>query len=213
MNNGSIRYGTSSFSEKDWVGVFYPQGTQPRDYLKYYATQFDTVEVDATYYAVPAKSTVQKWFNETPENFLLSAKFPRSIVHCGEKATPDSSKILLPEYTYQERDWFLNSISEMGERLGMLILQFPYFSKKVFERPDEFYERLDRFLEELPDGFDYGVEIRNKWWVKPKFVDILRKHDVSFVLVDQAWMPHGDEIEEKYDLAMGKYIYIRLLGD
>ncbi len=55
---GLVRFGTSSFSAPEWLGTFYPRGTRPADFLRHYATQFDTVEVDATYYHVPGPATV-----------------------------------------------------------------------------------------------------------------------------------------------------------
>lgn len=208
-----IRFGTSSFSSEDWVGPFYPEGTKPAEFLSYYARQFDTVEVDATYYAIPSARTVEGWVEKTPEGFLISAKFPRSIVHGGEGATPAPDLILKPEATYADRDRFLKVIATLGTRLGPLVLQFPYFSKKVFTSREPFLERLDRFLGDLPKNFEYGVEIRNKTWLKADFADLLRRHQVSLVLVDQAWMPHGDEVEKLFDPVTGRVCYIRLLGD
>jgi uncharacterized protein YecE (DUF72 family) len=55
-----VRIGTSSFSETDWVGPFYPKGTRPADFLSYYATKYRTVAIDATYYAIPARRTVER---------------------------------------------------------------------------------------------------------------------------------------------------------
>lgn len=195
------------------MGPFYPEDTKPAEFLSYYARQFDTVEVDATYYAIPSARTVEGWVEKTPEGFLISAKFPRSIVHGGEGATPAPDLILRPEATYADRDRFLKVIATLGTRLGPLVLQFPYFSKKVFTSREPFLERLDRFLGDLPKNFEYGVEIRNKTWLKADFADLLRRHQVSLVLVDQAWMPHGDEVEKLFDPVTGGVCYIRLLGD
>jgi uncharacterized protein YecE (DUF72 family) len=208
-----VRFGTCSFSSTDWVGPFYPEGTSPGDFLRYYATQFDTVEVDATYYAVPDESTVDGWVEKTPENFVLSSKFPRSIVHAGDGPHPDAAKLLLPDHTYRERDEFLDVISRLGSRLGTLVLQFPYFSKNAFAHPGPFLDRLHGFLVDLPPGFRYAVEIRNRGWFTPEFAHLCREHDVSMVLVDQAWMPHGDELEERFDIVTSHPAYIRLLGD
>lgn len=208
-----VRFGTSSFSSEDWVGPFYPPGTKPGEFLAYYASQFDTVEVDSTYYAVPSAKVVEGWVAKTPENFIISAKFPRSIVHGGEAATPDPEMVLKPQKTYAERDRFLKVISILGSRLGPLVLQFPYFSKKVFESREPFLERLDKFLSDLPDGFRYGVEIRNPNWLKPDFVEICRKHEAALVMVDQAWMPHGDQLKKSFDPITSDFSYIRLLGD
>jgi len=208
-----IRLGTSSFSESDWVGPFYPPGTKPADFLAYYATRYSTVEVDATYYAIPSRRTVEGWSKKISNDFILSAKFPRSIVHGGEGARPDSKIVLVPDATYNDRDRFLEVMSLMGKRLGPLVLQFPYFAKAVFASSNEFIERLDRFLDDLPNGFRYAVEIRNRNWLTKSFIDILKRHNAALVLVDQAWMPHGDELAGKYDILTSDYVYIRLLGD
>jgi uncharacterized protein YecE (DUF72 family) len=208
-----VRIGTSSFSEADWVGPFYPPGTRPVDFLTYYAKRFNTVEIDATYYAIPSERTVDGWRLKTPEGFLIAAKFPRSIVHGGKAAKPDPEVILVPDATYSARDRFLEVMSRLGDRLGPLVLQFPYLSKAVFESADKFMERLDSFLSDLPGGFRYAVEIRNRNWLSEQFINLLRDHNIGLVLVDQAWMPHGDEVEKKFDPITTDFSYIRLLGD
>jgi len=208
-----VRIGTSSFSENDWVGPFYPSGTKPGDFLTYYAKRFNTVEIDATYYAIPSAGTVDGWRLKTPEGFLISAKFPRSIVHGGKEAKPDQKVILVPEATYSARDKFLEVMNRLGDRMGPLVLQFPYFSKAVFDSADIFLERLDRFLTDLPPDFRYAVEIRNRGWLTKNFAEMLRRHNVALVLVDQAWMPHADEVEKKFDPVTTDLAYIRLLGD
>ena len=211
--SGRVRFGCSSFSSDDWVGPFYPPGTKPGDYLRHYAQQFDTVEIDATYYAIPRASVVDGWFDKTPEGFVIAAKFPRSMVHAGRGPVPDGSRILVPEETYHERDEFLRVMSRLQGRLGPLLLQFPYFSKKVFASEKQFLDRLDQFLGDLPREFEYAVEVRNRQWVSPELAYLLRSHNVSMVLVDQGWMPHGDEVLERFDPVTGPHCYVRLLGD
>jgi len=208
-----VHIGTSSFSEKDWVGPFYPEGTKPRDFLKIYAEHYGAVEIDATYYAVPARKAVESWAAKTPEDFVICAKFPRSIVHCGEGPKPDATKILLAEHTYEERDRFLDVISNLGSRIGPLVLQFPYFSKEIFPKAGEFIDRLDRFLADLPTDYRYAVEIRNRYWLKSSFANLLKNHNVALVLVDQSWMPMADEVEKLFDPVTTDFCYIRLLGD
>lgn len=210
---GLLRLGTSSFSSADWVGPFYPPGTKAAGYLEYYATRFDTVEVDSTYYRVPAARTVDGWRRNTPDGFLLAAKFPRDIVHGGEGAKPDGATVLVPGKTYEVRDRFLEVMSRLGDRLGPLVLQFPYYARDVFPSKQAFFERLDRFLADLPDGFSWGVEIRNRAWMTKEFAELCRRRRVAMVLVDQAWMPHGDEVERQFDPVTGDFAYIRLLGD
>ncbi len=208
-----VRFGTSSFSAPEWVGPFYPEGTAPSDFLRHYAREFDTVEVDATYYAIPSARTVDGWVEKTPEGFLLAAKFPRAIVHGGDAEKPDASRILVPEAGEKERDEFLAVMSRLGSRLGPLVLQFPYLNRTVFPSAAPFLERLDRFLAALPKGFRYGVEVRNRAWVGEALHAIAKRHRASLVLVDQAWMPHGDEVAARMDPATGDVVYVRLLGD
>ena len=208
-----VRFGTSSFTAEGWVGPFYAKGTEPRDFLRVYARTFDTVEVDATYYAIPSARTVDGWAEKTPEGFVLAAKFPRSIVHGGDAERPDPTRLLVPEATADDRDRFLEVMSRLGPRLGPLVLQFPYFNKAAFASPAPFLERLDRFLEALPKGRAYAVEVRNKTFVGKPLRDLCAKHGVAMVLVDQAWMPHGDEVEAKMDPVTADFAYVRLLGD
>lgn len=208
-----VRFGTSSFSSQDWVGVFYPDGTKSDQFLRYYSTQFNTVEVDATYYALPTERMVDRWVEETPADFLIAAKFPRAIVHAGESARPDAARILVPEQTYPIRDRFLEVMARLGKRLGPLLIQFPYFSKKEFPVREEFFARLDGFLADLPSDFQYAVEIRNRAWLSASFVELCRSHNTAVVLVDHAWMPHGDEVMARLDPLTSDFAYIRLLGD
>ncbi len=209
-----VRVGTSSFSSKDWVGPFYKSGTPPAAFLTQYAREFDTVEVDTTYYALPRRRLVDGWREKVPEGFVLSAKFPKSIVHAGKTFRPDATRVMDPDATYEDRDVFLETMQRMGPKLGTLLIQFPYFNREAFPSSGPFLERLDPFLRDLPkDGFRYALEVRNKAWVKQDLLDICRTHGVSFTLVDQGWMPHGDEVMERLDPITGPECYIRLLGD
>src|SRR5271165_1615767 len=83
-SEAEIRLGTSAFTAAGWEGTFYPAGMKPADYLSYYATQFDVVELDNTFYRTPAISTVKGWYAKTPPGFLFAAKVPQVITH--EKA-------------------------------------------------------------------------------------------------------------------------------
>lgn len=213
MRNSGLHIGTSSFSEPDWAGPFYPKGSKPSEYLSIYAQKFDIVEIDATYYRTPSHQVVDGWNAKTPENFKITAKFPRSIVHAGEGPIPNPGVILNPEMTYSQRDAFLEAMGRLGAKLGPLVLQFPYFSKKIFMSSDIFVERLDLFLSDLPDGFRYAVEIRNRNWLDESFLGVLQRHNVALTLIDHPWMPHADEIETKYNPVTSDFIYIRLLGD
>ena len=210
---GRLRLGTSSWGEKGWVGPFYPAGTAPRDFLGYYATCFDTVEADNTYYAVPGQELVAGWRRKTPEGFTLSAKFPRSIVHGGKGPRPDPDRVLALEATARDRETFLARMAGLGERCGPLVLQFPYFNRSVFAGPGEFLERLARYLEVLPTELRYAVEVRNKGWYGEPLLELLSSHGVALVWVEHPYLPPPWRLAEDLDLVTADFVYARLIGD
>src|SRR6266550_7738658 len=77
----SLCIGTSAFTAAGWEGSFYPPGMKPADYLSFYATRFNSVEVDSTFYRTPSKATVQGWANKTPQGFIFASKVPQ--ICCG----------------------------------------------------------------------------------------------------------------------------------
>lgn len=211
--SSGIRYGTSSWSEKAWTGVFYPAGLPAGEQLAHYAQRYDTVEADVTYYRVPDERLVRGWERKTPAGFVLSAKFPRSVVHAGEGAAPDGARVLVPEHCARDVERFLSSMSLLGAKCGPLVLQFPYFNKRAFARPEDFLERLARFLEGLPAGFRYAVELRNPTWLDAPLFALLRARRAALVLVDLAYLPHPDELLERGDPFTADFAYARLIGD
>jgi uncharacterized protein YecE (DUF72 family) len=202
MSDGLIRLGTSAFTAAGWEGSFYPEGTKPADYLSYYAQRFDTVEVDSTYYRTPALATVKQWYKRTPAGFLFAAKVPQKITH--EKVLVDCDQDLAE---------FLRVMDALGEKLGPLLFQFPYFNKKAFVGVNDFLGRLVPFLKKLPKGYKFAVEIRNKNWLLPQLIEALRSRGVALALIDQAWMPRPAQWFEKFDPITAEFTYVRWLGD
>ena len=197
-----IRLGTSAFTAAGWPGSFYPEGMKPADYLTFYATKFDTVELDSTFYRTPAIAVVRGWNSKTPKGFLFAAKIPQVITH--EKVLVDCESDL---------NHFLKTMDELEEKLGPLLFQFGYFNQKAFKASEEFIARLDPFLKKLPKGYRFAVEIRNKNWLDERFADVLRKHNVALALIDQAWMPRIDAVTAKFDPITTDFTYVRWLGD
>jgi uncharacterized protein YecE (DUF72 family) len=197
-----LRLGTSSWSSEDWVGPFYPPGSTPADFLSVYAQHFDTVEVDSTYYRIPSESMVRNWRARTPPGFAFAAKFPQVITH--EKVLRNCREELAD---------FLRTMSLLEDRLGPLLLQFPYFNKQAFARPEDFLAHLTPFLEALPGGFQYALEVRNKYWVNARLLDILRKRRVALALIDHPWMTPISQLVSKLDVVTADFAYVRWLGD
>ncbi|MFN0242434.1 MAG: DUF72 domain-containing protein [Planctomycetota bacterium] len=209
---GKVRFGTSSWSEKSWVGAFYPAGTKPANFLPHYATQFDTVEADTTYYAIPKREVVRGWGAKTPDGFVMAAKFPASIVHAGEGKRPDVERVIRWEHVGSDALRFLDVMRELGPKCGPLVLQFPRFQKAEFASLGAFLERLEPFLDALPTGFRYAVEVRNDVWLQALLFNALRRRNVALVLVDIVRMAHPDELAVD-DLVTADFAYVRLIGD
>jgi uncharacterized protein YecE (DUF72 family) len=199
-----IRLGTSAFTADGWQGAFYPKGMKSSDYLYFYGTRFDTVEVDSTFYRIPTIEAVNNWALKVPPGFVFSLKIPRVITH---------DKILLDCDTEFER--FVDTVDVLDDKLGPMVFQFPYFNAKVFDSPIQFFSRLKAFFKKLPriGGYQFAVEIRNKQFLTPRFADLLRENNVALVLQDQSWMPRPEELFEKFDPITADFAYIRWLGD
>ena len=197
-----VYLGTSAFTADGWEGVFYPEGLKPADYLGHYATQFGSVEVDSTFYRSPSPSMVKRWYGVTPPGFVFAAKVPQVITH--EKMLEDCAEDLAH---------FLRAMDELKEKLGPLLLQFPYFNKKKFAKPEDFFARLRPFIEGLPEGYKFALEIRNKNFLGPALLDLLRRKRVGLALIDHPWMPPVDELFKRFDPVTADFSYIRWLGD
>jgi uncharacterized protein YecE (DUF72 family) len=111
-----IRLGTSAFTAAGWEGSFYPKGMKSADYLNFYSTRFDSVEVDSTFYRCPTIEAVNNWALKTPPGFVFSLKIPRSITH---------EKILLE--CDAEFEKFVDTVDVLDEKLGPMLFQFPFF--------------------------------------------------------------------------------------
>lgn len=194
--------GTSSWSSQDWVGPFYPADLKQAQFIQYYASRFRAVEIDSTFYNIPARSVVSSWKEKTPPGFIFAAKVPSVITH--QKVLKDCER----EFTS-----FLNAMELLDERLGPLLFQFPYFNKNAFASRDQFEKRLRPFFRNLPKEFSFALELRNKNWISWDFLELLREHSVAFAVVAQAWMPGIDTLARALDIVTGDFCYARFIGD
>jgi uncharacterized protein YecE (DUF72 family) len=184
-----LHLGTIGWSYNFWRGKFYPIKTAPKDYLGYYASQFNTVEVDSTFYRIPTQPTITHWRQQTPENFLFSLKFPQVITHIK----------MLKDCQY-ETDVFLKRISLLEKKVGALLLQFP---------PNfgvEYLHDLENFLHKLPKHYQYVIEVRNKSWLNKEFFSILRANKYTLAWTDSSITAHINEVTSDF-------LYFRWEGD
>jgi len=184
-----LHVGTMGWSYPFWAGTFYSKGASSNSYLSQYSKQFDTVEIDSTFYRIPSKATFQKWKEQTPDGFLFSAKFPQTITH--KKMLIDCDR---------EVEFFIETTSTLQNKLGPLLLQFPptFGPKKI--------PRLEEFLPKLPRDHRYAVEVRSKEVLTDTLYAVLRKNRVALVLTIGRFIPETEQIN-------ADFVYIRWEGD
>ncbi len=203
---GSLRLGTSSFSSRDWKGGFYPEDAPPAEFLEHYSRQLNTVEIDATWHAMPARRTAQAWADKVPEGFVFSLKVPKGITH--ESGLEDCG------YEWEQ---FLDVTSVLGPKRGPLLFQFPYVAKgedpHEYETGDDFRRRLENFLPLMPEGLSYAVEVRNRAWVAEPLLSLLRSRRIALVLSHYYTMPDAAELMRRLDPITADFSYVRFLGN
>ena len=133
---------------------------------------------------------------------LDGTKTPRSITHDKILANCDA-----------ELEEFLTTMEILGPKLGPILLQFPQFSPGVFADRHAFTDRLVPFLNKLPAGRKYAIEIRNPDWLDAEFAALLRQHQIALALPDLPYMPRPEQLAQKFDPITADWTYIRWLGD
>ncbi|MEM9064119.1 MAG: DUF72 domain-containing protein [Planctomycetota bacterium] len=196
--------GTIGFAYADWNGPFYPPGTSGPNRLSHYAQYFNAVEVDATFHAIPAAKTVQRWGDAVPVGFNFCLKTPREITH-----SSDAGNLLKPETRMHMRQ-FLAVGSELGDKLSVILIQFP--GTCGVDRHDE----LAEFLSGLPGEHRYAVELRqDSWWV-PRTAELFRELGVCWVAADEVKKHEADSPPGLYKprpiVPTTDYLYIRWIG-
>jgi uncharacterized protein YecE (DUF72 family) len=167
-----VRLGTQGWNYAAWVGPFYPTGTRPADFLATYARAFGTVEVDSTFYAVPAERAVLGWAERTPADFRFALKLPQAVTH--ESRLRGADDVL---------EAFFDRARLLGPKLGPVLVQLgPDFG------PDEL-PALVRFLPKLPDDVQVAIEFRQRGWLTEGVLNLLADHGVAPALSDGKWVP------------------------
>ncbi len=193
---GDYRLGAQRWNYTGWVGPFYPHGTRTSDFLSIYSRAFPAVEVDSTFYAMPAEPVVASWREQVPPDFQFALKMPQEVTH--ERRLVDVD---------QKLGRFLRRVQGLGDNLGPLLLQM----SPDFHATDANRQTLRRFLRSLPGDFRYAVEFRQSHWVTPDTMDALRERGAALTLVDGRWIKRGVML----DLALeptADFAYVRWMG-
>lgn len=178
--------GTSGFSYKEWLGKFYPEKHPADQMLRYYASHFATVEINNTFYRMPAEAMLANWAGQVPDAFSFTLKAPRRITH----------ELRLKECETHVAE-FIRRAQALGGKLGPLLFQLPPFLKKDLAR-------LRDFLALLPAGRAAAFEFRNDSWQDEAVHALLREKGAMLCCTDT------DEGDSPPPVATSNNAYLRL---
>lgn len=192
MKTSKTKYhiGCSGFYNAAWKGSLYPADSQNKDFLKLYSKIFDIVEINSTFYRKPTAKTLQKWVDETPDDFKFFIKIPKTISH----QKPFENK-------KEEIEEFCSYIKiHLGEKLAGFLFQFPPSFHNT-------YENLIWLNENLPDDFLIVVEFRHiSWW----------SDDIYKIFKERKWIFSGasfpGNLPEEIIVTNSQIGYYRLHG-
>jgi uncharacterized protein YecE (DUF72 family) len=197
IDQHKIRIGTCAWSFEDWRGSFYSSDLPESQWLEFYANHFPAVEVDSTFYAAPAETTIQRWIAMTPAVFRFACKLPREITHTRR----------LRDCT-AELNSFLQAIEPLALKLQVVLIQLPpSFS------PTDGKTALRKFLEQLPRDFRFAIEFRHAGWHRPQFIRLLEKYRICWVWADTTPLNERNLAPFEFLPCTTDFIYLRLLGD
>jgi len=148
--------GTSGYSFKEWLGHFYPEKLPASAMLRYYAEHLATVEINNTFYRMPAEAMLARWSQEVPGHFAFTLKAPHRITH--EKRLRETESDVAE---------FLRRAAALGNKLGVLLFQLPPYLKKDLPR-------LRDFLGQMPADKRVAFEFRHASWQEDEVYEVLR---------------------------------------
>ena len=160
--------GTSGWHYEHWRDRFYPEGLSKGEWLKFYASHFNTVELNSSFYRLPSESAFAVWYNSSPANFTFAVKVSRFITHI--KRLKDTEEAV---------NKFTNRARILREKLGPLLYQLP----PNMHRNDKV---LDSFLSILPREMKHVFEFRHQSWLEEEVFQILRKYNAGFCVFDMS---------------------------
>lgn len=187
-----IRIGTSGWHYGHWEGLYYPDKLPKSKWFGHYAKDFDTVEINNTFYQLPKQQTFENWHKQAPTNFLYTVKANRFITHI--KRLKDAEETL-PR--------FFERAELLQENLGPVLYQLPpSFHKDL--------DRLQYFLQLLPKQRTAIFEFRHESWFSQDTYGLLDKFGVGFCIHDLSGVPTpriitGDVIYVRFHGTTGRY--------
>jgi len=183
----SVFIGTSGWFFEHWKTIFYPEKIKKDEFLEYYIKNFNSVEINNTFYQIPKKETLLKWKDTVSKDFIFSVKANQFITHRKKLKDPENT---LPE--------FFDAVSVLENKIRVILFQLP--PRWRFN-----HDRLKKFIEYLPDNFRYTFEFRDKTWLNQDTYSLFSQHNISICFYDF-------ESSLSLDVLTADFIYLRLHG-
>ena len=183
----SAPYGCSGWEYKHWRGDFYPITVARTRWFDHYAQIFDTVEINNTFYRLPEQTTFAAWAERAPAGFLYSVKASRFLTHMKKLKEPE-----------EPLDRLFTRMTALGNHLGPVLYQLPPGWK--LDR-----DRLEYFLQALPQGFRHVMEFRDPSWYPDDVLEMLERYSVALCLHDMRGSATGRQ-------RVGPFVYARFHG-
>ncbi len=179
--------GTSGWHYKHWRGPYYPASVPPRAMLDYYARDFETVELNNSFYRLPSSATFEAWSKAAPSGFCFAVKGSRYLTHAKRLMDPEPALDRLMEATLG-----------LGDKRGPILFQLPPNWRCNVER-------LETFLHALPRRVRFSIEFRDQSWHNPQVFRLLCKHHVAFCIFELAGFLSSMTVT-------ADFVYVRLHG-
>ncbi len=172
MKQTEIITGCSSFYNRKWTGVFYPDDLSTKNWFAYYCEHFDTYELNATFYKFPTVNSLHAWYKKSPDGFIFSVKAPRLITH--NKKFDDCTREISELYAA--------CLDGMKDKFGYVLFQLP---------PSFHYspERLQRIVNQLDSDIQNVVEFRHESWWNKDVYDAFIDNKLIFCSVNHPTLP------------------------
>ncbi|NPV60787.1 MAG: DUF72 domain-containing protein [Actinobacteria bacterium] len=171
-----LRVGTSGWHYPHWKGVFYPEGTRSHEWLSFYASRFDTVEINNSFYRLPGQETFAAWAREVPPGFVFAVKASRFITHL--KKLRETGEAVAT---------FLEHAGHLDGKLGPILFQLPprWKANQI---------RLEEFIASLPEGRRYAFEFRDQSWFCDGVYRILEAHGCALCIASSPSFPSAKRV-------------------
>ncbi|GAC1308674.1 MAG: DUF72 domain-containing protein [Vulcanimicrobiaceae bacterium] len=190
-----VSLGTQGWSYADWAGDMYDAAARPDTYLRAYAQEFASVEIDATFYGTPPPERIARWVASVPDGFVFSLKVPREITH--ERRMVDVRGLVRE---------FYDAVRLFGRKLGCVLVQFD----ASFSRADE--ANLRSALDAFPSDVRTAFEFRDPAWYVPEIQRTLEARGWALAVADAPFVPRA-ALAPVLERTTLDFAYVRLIGD